>query len=106
MINQLDNNGILQALASNKQQLNSFGVKEIGLFGSYARSEQNDESDIDLLVDTTRKENISQLYEACLLFRRTSGQKSRVGYQTIFKPLYWTTYTKHSSICSHHRLNF
>ena len=51
MIGQLDNNGILQALASNKQQLNSFGVKEIGLFGSYARSEQNEESDIDLLVD-------------------------------------------------------
>jgi len=51
MVGQLDNNGILQALASNKQQLNSFGVKEIGLFGSYARSEQNEESDIDLLVD-------------------------------------------------------
>jgi predicted nucleotidyltransferase len=51
MVGQLDNNGILQALASNKQQLNSFGVKEIGLFGSYARNEQSNESDIDLLVD-------------------------------------------------------
>ena len=51
MIGQLDNNSILQTLASNKQQLNSFGVKEIGLFGSFAKSEQSDESDIDLLVD-------------------------------------------------------
>jgi predicted nucleotidyltransferase len=51
MIRQLDNNSILQTLASNKQQLNSFGVREIGLFGSFIRSEQSDESDIDLLVD-------------------------------------------------------
>ena len=51
MIGQLDNNNILQVLASNKQQLTSFGVKEIGLFGSFARNEQGDESDIDLLVD-------------------------------------------------------
>lgn len=28
-----------------------FGVKSIGLFGSYARDLQNEESDIDLLVD-------------------------------------------------------
>ena len=27
-----------------------FGVDEIGLFGSYARNEQNEESDIDVLV--------------------------------------------------------
>lgn len=51
MIGQLDNNSILQVLALNKQELTSFGVREIGLFGSFARSEQSDESDIDLLVD-------------------------------------------------------
>ncbi len=51
MIGRLDNNSILQVLASNKQQLNSFGVKEIGLFGSFVRSEQSENSDIDLLVD-------------------------------------------------------
>src|SRR4029079_17226412 len=28
-----------------------FGVKSIGLFGSYAKNLQNEESDIDLLVD-------------------------------------------------------
>ena len=28
-----------------------FGVKSIGLFGSYAKGAQNEESDIDLLVD-------------------------------------------------------
>jgi len=51
MSGQLTNSSILQTLASNKQQLTSFGVKEIGLFGSFARNEQKGNSDIDLLVD-------------------------------------------------------
>jgi predicted nucleotidyltransferase len=29
----------------------NFGVKEIGIFGSYVRGEQRDTSDIDILVD-------------------------------------------------------
>jgi predicted nucleotidyltransferase len=28
-----------------------YGVTRLGVFGSYARSEQNDESDVDLLVE-------------------------------------------------------
>ncbi len=28
-----------------------FGVRRFGLFGSYARDEQNDQSDLDLLVE-------------------------------------------------------
>ena len=29
----------------------SYGVKKMSLFGSYARGEANDESDVDLLID-------------------------------------------------------
>jgi len=28
-----------------------FGLKEIGIFGSYVRGEQNEESDLDILVE-------------------------------------------------------
>jgi hypothetical protein len=28
-----------------------FGIRRIGLFGSYAREEQNDNSDVDILID-------------------------------------------------------
>lgn len=31
-----------------------FGVRRFGLFGSYARNQQSDESDIDLLVELER----------------------------------------------------
>jgi hypothetical protein len=43
---------ILNFLAQNKQFLeNRFGVKKIALFGSYARGEANEKSDIDLIVE-------------------------------------------------------
>ena len=42
---------IIATLKSYKPELSKFGVKNIGLFGSYLRNEQSDKSDIDLLID-------------------------------------------------------
>jgi hypothetical protein len=42
---------ILQLLKSNKAEFLKFGILTVGLFGSYIRNEQNDKSDIDLLID-------------------------------------------------------
>ena len=42
---------ILGALHQNQSRLRAFGVRQIGLFGSYVRGEQRPESDIDLLVE-------------------------------------------------------
>lgn len=42
---------ILKTLKSNKLNLSKFGVRNVGLYGSYVRNEQSSESDIDLLID-------------------------------------------------------
>ena len=43
---------VKKLLKGYKELLNvEFGVKEIGIFGSYARSEQEEQSDIDILVE-------------------------------------------------------
>ncbi|MBC6109372.1 nucleotidyltransferase family protein [Pedobacter fastidiosus] len=47
---------ILTQLQNKKQDLLDFGVKEIGLFGSFLTNNANSDSDIDLLVDI-KKEN-------------------------------------------------
>lgn len=40
------------------QKLAEFGIRHVGLFGSYSRNEQSRESDIDLLIDfEPEKEN-------------------------------------------------
>ena len=42
---------IFKTIQDNKETIKSFGVTQIGLFGSYVRDEQTENSDIDLLVD-------------------------------------------------------
>lgn len=42
---------IIAVLKSHKSGLSKFGVRNIGLFGSYLRNEQSVKSDIDLLID-------------------------------------------------------
>lgn len=42
---------IISTLQSHKLDFLGFGVRNIGLFGSYLRNEQSDKSDIDLLID-------------------------------------------------------
>ena len=46
-----DKNSILKTLAEHYEQLESYGVTRIGLFGSCVRNEATQNSDIDLLVD-------------------------------------------------------
>lgn len=42
---------IIDALKANKDTLIRYGVRRIGLFGSYARGEQKRNSDIDFLAE-------------------------------------------------------
>ncbi len=46
-----DKNGIFSALKTNSAQLGLYGVRRIGLFGSFVRGDEREESDIDLLVE-------------------------------------------------------
>jgi hypothetical protein len=55
MVNNLHKDAILQTLATHKSQLADFGVRKIGLFGSYVRNEATENSDIDLLVDIQKE---------------------------------------------------
>ena len=42
---------VLSIIIKNQDKIEAFGVKKLGLFGSFVRKEQNAESDIDLLVE-------------------------------------------------------
>jgi predicted nucleotidyltransferase len=39
------------AIQSNQNRIKAFGVKKLGLFGSFVREEQRQNSDVDLLVE-------------------------------------------------------
>jgi uncharacterized protein len=47
----LNRERIFQIIRERKDQINQFGVKKIGLFGSYATGTNTFDSDVDLLVE-------------------------------------------------------
>ncbi|MCV6606657.1 MAG: nucleotidyltransferase domain-containing protein [Campylobacterales bacterium] len=49
----MDKNDILHHLKELKPQLESDGILSLGLFGSYARGEEEKDSDIDIILETT-----------------------------------------------------
>ena len=47
----LTREGILEDLLGAKSKVADFGIREMGLIGSYQRNEQTETSDIDILID-------------------------------------------------------
>jgi len=57
---------ISSAIKSRRSELKNLGVSRIGLFGSYARGEETENSDIDLIVQFEAfKKNFHNYMEAC-----------------------------------------
>ena len=47
----LDKKDILKNILAEREHIKKYGVKRIGLFGSFIRSEQKETSDVDVLVE-------------------------------------------------------
>lgn len=47
----LNKEQIFEQIGRNRDILSGFGVRRLGLFGSFVRSDQDDNSDIDLLIE-------------------------------------------------------
>lgn len=80
---------ILSFLAKNKQILRSrFHIVRIGFFGSYARGDQNKESDLDLIVEF--EENTQDLYNLKLqlkeFFKSNLNLKVDICREKYIKP--------------------
>jgi predicted nucleotidyltransferase len=43
--------GILSLIEAHEEQIRAFGVRRLGLFGSFLRGQQDQNSDVDLLVE-------------------------------------------------------
>jgi len=61
----IDRQEIIGYLTSNKERLRKhYHVIRIGIFGSYARNEQNEKSDIDIILEFEENtENLTQIKE-------------------------------------------
>ena len=80
MKQKVQNKEMLFALIeSNRMRIRDYGVRTIGLFGSFARNEQNDQSDVDLLVDVeTDKETYRNFISLAYYMEELLGRKVEV----------------------------
>ena len=47
---------LIDILQANRAQIKNFGISLLGVFGSYARNEQTDTSDVDVIVEFEKGE--------------------------------------------------
>ena len=78
---------ILDFLKQHKQEMyDSFGVTRIGLFGSYARGDARDDSDIDVAIELVS--NTADSYFGLLHYLEDTFQKRvDLGIESNIKPI-------------------
>jgi hypothetical protein len=55
-------NKIVETIHKNNEEIRNYGVKRIGVFGSFVRAAQDNRSDIDILVEFNRGEKAFDNY--------------------------------------------
>ena len=67
---------VISNLRQIKPQLHSFGVSNVGLFGSVVKSTENEHSDIDILLDfDPQKETYLNYLASCELLENAFGSE-------------------------------
>jgi len=79
---------IIEFLVSHKQELNEkYGVTRIGLFGSYARNEAKEGSDIDIAVEIESKNKYRSFFELKRHLEKNFKNKVDLGIESTLKPI-------------------
>ena len=64
----MSKNDLIKAIQSNTDTLKSYGVKSVGIFGSFAASRQTSKSDVDVLVEFKKEDKTFDNYMELKLF--------------------------------------
>jgi len=79
---------ILNFLKSNKELLKrNYQVTKIGLFGSYARDEEKESSDIDIAVEIESKNSFRSFFSLLHFLEESFDKKIDLGIESSLKPI-------------------
>ncbi|MEQ8972712.1 MAG: nucleotidyltransferase family protein [Coleofasciculus sp. C1-SOL-03] len=76
---------VLAILAAHREQLQDMGVKSLNLFGSVARDEAEENSDVDFLVEFNRPGGLFQLLQVQYYLEDILGCAVDLGTQEALK---------------------
>ena len=71
----MDRDEILRTLEEHRDEIGRFGVTSLRLFGSVARNEASDESDVDVLVDFEASPSFSTYMKLRIFLEDLLGAK-------------------------------
>ena len=87
---------ILSFLKAHKQELRQgYGVTQMGLFGSYARQAENEDSDIDIVVEfEADKKTLRNFFGFKRYLEENLGNSVDLGIESALKPIVRNAVTK------------
>ncbi|MEC9491647.1 nucleotidyltransferase family protein [Flexistipes sp.] len=84
--NELTKEQILQYLREHKKELyEKYGVRKIGLFGSYARNENKKSSDIDIVVELESDNKFRSFFELKYYLEESLDMEVDLGIESAVK---------------------
>ena len=79
---------ILDFLKTHKQEMHErFGVTQIGLFGSYARGDAREDSDIDLAIELEGDRLFRKFFALELFLKTRLNKEIDLGIASALKPI-------------------
>jgi uncharacterized protein len=90
----VNSNEIISILHQYKEKATKYPISQMGLFGSFARAENNDKSDIDILVDFNNEIGWDYFDLADDLKKLFAGYKVDVISRRAIPDIYWNEIKK------------
>jgi predicted nucleotidyltransferase len=70
---------LLKTIHAHERQIHSYGVKQLGIFGSFVRDEVKQGSDVDFLIDFyPEKKNFDNFIELAFYLQNLLGRKVEI----------------------------
>ncbi len=84
----MNKESILDFLTQHRDEIGSrYGVTQIGLFGSYARDEAREDSDIDIAVEIESDNKFRSFFDLKYFLENGLNKKVDLGIESAIKPI-------------------
>ncbi len=85
----MERDRVLRILQEHRRELKKLGVRSLALFGSIARDEATEESDVDLLIEFNRPATFDLYMDVKFFLEDTLGKEVDLVMKDTLKPRLW-----------------